>query len=244
MAVMALGILAGCSSVSNAAKPTTRLVASSKNSEQAWISTYTLKPKKNELSVAYVFVFKGDKVTTYQMPLAAKLSDFKGLTNKQVIAKAKSLRETHSKELIKHEKSVVNNLTDEQKQWAAQQVDFKDAKKAVNNWKPQQPSAVKYNVKKASDSNKEKIKIIGQGYEYENFDKTSTLEDLVNNSVIDSWKDTKQSESDNELDFNFKLMKPIQTKDWSGYEISEASNALSVGTYLIQPGSHKVAIDK
>lgn len=241
---MIVGVLSGCSSSASNVKPATSLVASSKNSEQAWIGTYKLKPKENELSVSYIFVFKGDKVTTYELPLAAKLSYFRGLTNKQVISKARSLRKSESEDLIKHEKSVVNDLSSEQEQWAKQQVDFKDAKKAIKQWTPRQPSAVKYNVKKANSTKKERVSIISQGYEYENFNKTSTLEDLVVSDVVDSGSDVKQSKSDNELYFNFSLIKPVQTNNWSGYEISEASNAQSVGAYLVQPGSHKVAFDK
>ncbi|MCT3582430.1 XRE family transcriptional regulator [Levilactobacillus brevis] len=88
MAVMVVGVLTGCSGVASNVKPATSLVASSKNSEQAWIDTYGLKGHD---PVDSVLVFKGNKVAIYGFPLGAKLSEFEGLSNIQLIKKAKYL---------------------------------------------------------------------------------------------------------------------------------------------------------
>lgn len=229
--ISSVGILASCGKNAFSFGQTTKLVASSQKTPQAWVSTYGLK---NNDPVSFVFVFNGNKVATYDFPLGAKLSDFKKLSNRQLISKAAEMNKKQSKKLIAHEKNLV--FHQKSSQWAAAEQQAKDLKNIVNSWTFKEPTFIKYDMKKTGNPEKEQLKITAKGSDFERFSINSSLDDL-NGEYGSLSKNVWQQ------DWRFELVKTVKTDNWSGYKIISLNDE-NFGTDLVQPGKHNVGFDE
>lgn len=140
--------------------------------------------------------------------------------------------------MLGHEKAQLVHI--KKSQWVSAESQNKEIKDIVESWHFVKPVFKKYKYKvtktESPASKSENLDIVAPDSSYNLFTMTSSLDDLegqLGSISKKGWEDN----------IRFKLVKPVIADKWSGYKM-KGINDEGLGTRLIQPGSHRVSLDK